>query len=229
MRPVRTLPLLALPLLLILMGCSELRELRERTVIQQRELTRLRDDLTRWQDSYYELHGQYEELGQRVQSEYRVQLRDLQAENERLRTSQSDAEAQLQDQVDTQSVEIERLRTQVSTLQSQLAQAQSDGQALLTRLNESESVRTGLQSRVSEMEGDLETVGEIADSMETLRAQLRQRQGHPHPHGGRRDRLFDTVPFCEPVRESNVRHGRRLSGTARAGCLTSLPLVFHVR
>jgi chemotaxis protein MotB len=174
MRPDRRL--LLLPLLLILTGCSELRDLRERSVIQQRELTRLRDDLTRWQDSYYELHGQYEELGQRVQSEYRVQLRDLQAENERLRSGQSDAEAQLQDQVDTLSEETERQRTQVSALQSQLAQAQSDGQALLTRLSESESTRTGLQSRVSEMQGDLETVGEIADSMESLRAQLRQRE-----------------------------------------------------
>lgn len=175
MRSLRSLSLL-LPLLLTLAGCSELRELRERSDIQQRELTRLRDDLTRWQDSYYELHSQYEELGQRVQSEYRVQLRDLQSENERLRTSQSDAEAQLQDHVDAQAVEIERLRTQVSALESQLAQALSQGQALQTRLSESESERTGLQSRVSEMQGDLETVGEIADSMESLRAQLRERE-----------------------------------------------------
>ena len=61
---MRTLPFLLIPAVL-LVGCTELGDVRERTTLQQREIERLRTERNQWRDDYYGIHERYEELSQR--------------------------------------------------------------------------------------------------------------------------------------------------------------------
>ncbi len=199
----RILTLLALAA--ALSGCAELTELRGRTEIQQHEINRLRGELEQWQGSHSDLLTRYEEREADLQERHTARIYELETENTRLRTGQSETERELQvritqtessllsaqTQLATQTTETESLRAQTDELGALLGENQSDRDALLAEIEqinaaiqahegETEAAQEGerdARTALTELRDSLQTaVGERDDVIEQMRAQLAELQ-----------------------------------------------------
>jgi len=122
--------LILLPLLLGLVGCAELNDLRERNQTQDRTIKRLTEENAKFQDAYYKIkdtldneHAQAEKKGDQLSREL-----------EQARTLKSKQEKELSDQLHTRQLEYEALKTesaeQKKQAEAKIAQQQRDQQAL---------------------------------------------------------------------------------------------------
>lgn len=144
----------ALPLLA---GCTELRDLRVRTEIQDREIARLRAELTEQQAVYNQLLTQYEGL----QAQLARDTQALRVENERLRTSQSLREQELATRTAQLEQTLQQAQTALSTREMESTQLRTQSLTLQQQLEQATSSRDSLQRQVAEIERDLAALGQI--------------------------------------------------------------------
>jgi flagellar motor protein MotB len=167
MTPLRLIILATLAALLT--GCAELRQLRERTEIQDREIVRLRQELAEWQTAYHDLRAQRdEELAGRLERE-----ETLQSEITRLQTRQSVRERELESEVAQLRDQIRMANTELATRQQEALTLREQSQRLTAQLDEAETGHSVLLAQLEEVETNLSETAEEATTARQSEQQLR--------------------------------------------------------